>query len=363
MNSIHGVSGVDNILGDICSKKAYQLAESTLIKSDYTDKTLMKDLKGAFANIFLLDNNKIAIASDGIGTKIDIAERVQKYDTLGFDLAAMIVDDIICVGAKPIAISNILDADYLDISIIEKLMQGLVKAALYTNIIISGGEIAELGSRISGSGHRMHFNWCATGIGVINDKYPLINNTKIQPGDIILSLKSQGFRSNGFTLVRNILSSRYGYKWHDYLFDKNTTYGDVLLKPSLIYAPFIEKLILNNIDIHGITHVTGGGIASNLARLLKKYKCGAILNELFEPHPEMLSIQEIGSVSDEIAYSNWNMGNGMLLIMKCEEAEKVIEIAENEVNYFAKVAGYITKHSYIDVFSQGNSPTCIRTKL
>ncbi len=363
MNTTRNTNQINIPLGDQCSKIAYKWAEKTFKNVIHKEGSPAQNLRGAYANMLQFGENNIAITSDGIGTKIELAERMQIYNTLGFDLAAMIVDDLICLGAKPATLSNILDVDYLEHPIVDSLMQGLTEAANFSNIVISGGEIAELGDRISGYGQRMHFNWCATGLGIFNEKFKLINGHIIQSRDIILSLKSRGFRSNGFRLARNVLEEKIGSNWHNCLFSDNKTFGKLLLEPSLIYAPLIQQLIANNISISGIIHVTGGGIAGNLSRLLKKQKHGARLTDLFKPHEVMSKIQKLGNLSEETVYEHWNMGNGMLLIVPSTSLDRIFSIVDSTDNYTIKNVGNITDSPYIDVHSKGNIPSIIRYPL
>ena len=340
-------SGLNIDLGNLCSKDAFAWAKKTFPNRIGKAGASAKSLDGAFSNLLRFDNQRIGIASDGIGTKIELAERTKIYNTLGYDLVAMVVDDLATAGFEPTNLSNIIDVNQLDRTTINQLMQGLHDAANFCSIAISGGEIAELGNRIGGYGDGMHFNWCSTAIGILSEKLEApINGTNVNVGDTVIALQSNGFRSNGFSLLRKIMQQQFGDDWHDEPYDTEKTWGEILLTPCLIYAPLITKLTAENLTPHGIAHITGGGIADNLSRVLKAKNVGAILDNLFEPLAVMKKVIELGKVEQEAAYLYWNMGNGMLLIVPEEKVEATLQLAD-ALQYTAQVAGRITETAQI----------------
>ena len=295
-----------------------------------------------------INDFKIGISSDGIGTKIEIAERMNKYDTLGFDLIAMVCDDLISNGFIPISISNILDVDYLDEFIVNDLFLGLYNAVNEINISISGGEIAELGNRISGYGDKMHFNWCATGMGILHKSLNNpIDGKNIKPNDIIMSLQSNNFRSNGFSLIRKILFEKFGNNWHNEKYNEKT-YGELLLNPSILYSNIIKEILDNNVLISGIAHITGGGIFDNLLRILKINSLGANLNNVLTPTDFMLHIQNLGNIDNYKAYQLWNMNNGMLFIIDKADLNKTVEILNKNKTGFS-IVGVITNERTVSI--------------
>ena len=351
-------SGTNINLGNSCSNIAYSWAKKTFNnRSDGIGKPLI-NLDGAFSNILNYNGTNIGISSDGIGTKIELAERTEIYNTIGFDLIAMITDDLIANGIEMVNFTNILDVDNLDENIIDSLMEGLNKAANFSNVIVTGGEIAELGNRINGYGDKMHFNWCGSGIGILPKNRSAIDGTKIKFGDVIISLKSRGFRSNGFSLIRKIMSDNFGNNWHERSYSKDETWGKKLLTPSLIYTPLIKKILDATFNIKGITHVTGGGIIDNLARTLKVSGKGANIENPFPPLDVMKEIQKLGNVPEEQAYRLWNMGNGMLLIVDKTEVDDILKLIRSK-EYEAKECGKITNENVITLQTNGNDPTKI----
>lgn len=344
-------SGLDIDLGNRCSQIAYNWAKKTFNNRAQGSGNPLLSVEGAFSNIMDFNGVKIGLSSDGIGTKIELAERTGIYDTLGFDLVAMVADDLAANGLETVNFSNILDVDHLDADIVERLMEGLNKAANFARIVITGGEIAELGSRIGGYGTKMHFNWGATGVGILPEGQPMIDGSKITAGDTVLALKSRGFRSNGFSLLRRIMQEAFGDEWHKAEYSDEMTWGDALLTPSLIYSPLIAGLLKERVELKGIVHITGGGIGDNLQRVLKVTGKGALLDNLFEPLPVMQKVRQLGRVPEEQAYRLWNMGNGMLLVAPRSETNKILDICA-EKNYQVQVCGKIRKEPGIEIITK-----------
>lgn len=342
-------SGLDIDLGNLCSKDAFQWAKQTFTNRSGKAGELALEVDGVFSNMLQFGNQRIGIGSDGIGTKIELAERTQIYDTLGYDLVAMVADDLATAGFEATSISNIIDVNQLDREIINKLMKGLTAACNFANISITGGEIAELGNRIGGYGEGMHFNWCSTAIGILPTSLEKpIDGSAIQVGDVVLALQSRGFRSNGFSLLRRIMQAQFGELWHQEAYDEHKTWGEVLLTPSLIYTPIINTFIANKLIPKGIAHITGGGIADNFRRVLKTTNYGALLDNLYEPLAVMQKVMELANISLEDAYLYWNMGNGMLLVVQENEVAQIEKLAINH-GYAAKAVGKITNSSNIKI--------------
>ncbi len=330
-------SGVDVELGDKCSRLAYEAAKGTfagragMMGQPVTDE-------GGFAGLLDMGEFYLVQNDDGVGTKIEVAEKMRKFDTLGYDLMAMVVDDAICMGAEVISVTNTLDSPGLDAEMVEGLMKGLQAAALEQKIVVPGGELAELGDALNGA------VWNATAVGIVA-KNRVLNGTDIKVGDAIIGLKSEGIRSNGLSLIRKILNDAFGDNWVSEKYDDERTWGEVILTPSKIYHAAILNVIgrygeSKEHAIKGIVHNTGGGIRGNLPRLLKKHGFGAKLDSLIEPHDFMLKLMELGQVTSEEAYKAWNMGVGMMMVTGVEAADGVIaSLAKEGVE--AQVIGHV----------------------
>ncbi|MDD5263293.1 MAG: AIR synthase-related protein [Candidatus Bipolaricaulis sp.] len=331
--------GVDQVGVDRCSAIAYAHAQSTFDALRGRSGLRIEGDEESFANVVRIGDVRVAVTSDGIGTKLEIAERVGRFDTLGLDLLAMVLDDLAAIGAEPVAVSNIIDADRLDEATIDAMMSGLARAARECGVAVTGGEIAALGRRVGGWGDGPHVNWCATAIGVIPGERPALCGHDLGVGDEIVALRSAGLRSNGFTLARKVLERAFGDAWHTALHE-GTPWGDLLLTPSLIYAPSVMSALAAGVPIRGVAHITGGGIPGNLPRVLRATGLGARLDALWPPHDWVLRLVELGGLSAREAYGEWNMGNGMLAVVPAGRGEELVRaLAAHGRN--ARVAGRI----------------------
>lgn len=347
--STYEQAGVDISLGDESSRIAYNCAKATFIgRQGMIGEPVIQD--GGFAGALDMGDFYLVMGDDGVGTKMEAAVKTGFFDTLGEDLLAMVADDAICVGAEVVAITNTIDVNKVNPAQISQMMEGLKQACLKQKITIAGGEIAELGSSLK------DYIWNATAIGVL-EKSKMIKGDKIKVGDKVLALKSRLFRSNGFSLVRYILKQNFGEDWHLAPYDDNHSWGKIVLTPSKIYHHAILEVIgryqkERRVDLHGIAHITGGGIPGNLNRILKQNQLGAYLDALWEPQIPIQKIQTMGNVSDEEAYRTWNMGNGMLVVLDNADVERTIEILKTN-NVQAKLAGEIIAEPKIKLISQG----------
>ncbi|GAA4055523.1 phosphoribosylformylglycinamidine cyclo-ligase [Hymenobacter glaciei] len=331
--------------GNAASRNAYNWSKKTFANRSGKPGEPAQDLDGGFSNEIRFGAERLGISSDGIGTKIEVAERLNRYDSLGYDLIAMTADDLIAAGFVPTNLSNIIDVNHLDYDVVDQLMRGLHDAANFAQIAITGGEIAELGNRIGGwPGAKMNFNWCSTAIGVLHPSLaqPLSGKTA-QAGHVVVALRSPSFRSNGYSLARKTLTRLFGENWHEAPYDgpdQFANWGEAMLEPSLIYSPGVAALLDTGLPLHGVAHITGGGVADNFKRVLKN-GLGAVLDNLFEPLPSMQRLMELGELSPETAYLYWNMGTGMLIVT--EEASAAAVVASLRASgYLAQVAGHLT---------------------
>ena len=284
------------------------------------------------------------MGDDGVGTKMEVAERMRKFDTLGTDLLAMVADDAVCLGAEVVAITNTLDTPKVSKKNTGELLKGLAKSCEKEKIAIAGGEIAEVGKAVNG------MVWNATAIGVV-EKKKIILGDKIRAGDAVIALKENGLRSNGFSLARKILEDKFGENYHRKLFGTKK-WGELLLTPSRIYHDGILELVgrfgkQRKVEVHGICHITGGGITGNLPRILPK-TLGARLTNLWKPPAFIRELIRIGGVSETEAREVWNLGNGMLLVVAPEDIDRTLEILRKQ-KIPARIAGEITKSGKIEI--------------
>lgn len=272
--------------------------------------------KGHFAALIDFGSRAIAMSTDGVGSKILIANLMNKFDTVGIDCIAMVVNDILCVGAEPIAMVDYLAVEKPDPEIAKEIGKGLKIGCQQAKIAMIGGETASLPKIIK------DFDLAGTGIGIV-EKDDIITGTNIKDGDIIIGISSSGIHSNGLSLARKALLDIANYKVTDKLpTDSDTTIGEALLEPTIIYVDPIMELLKSNIEIHGLGHITGGGF-SNLKRL--NHNMTYIINNLPEPLPIFKAIQATGIENKEM-YHVFNMGIGFAVILDKQYQKETLEI-------------------------------------
>lgn len=272
--------------------------------------------KGHFAALVDFGKKAIAMSTDGVGSKILIAKQMEKYDTVGIDCIAMVVNDILCVGAEPIAMVDYLAVEHPNPEIAKEIGKGLKSGCQQAKIAMIGGETASLPKIIK------DFDLAGTGIGTV-DKNKIITGTEIKDGDIILGITSSGVHSNGLSLARKALLDIANYKVTDKLpTDNSVTVGEALLEPTIIYVDPIIELLNSDVEVHGLGHITGGGF-SNLKRL--NHNMTYIIDNLPEPLPIFKAIQATG-IEDKEMYHVFNMGIGFAVILDEKYKDQALEI-------------------------------------
>lgn len=338
-------SGVNIEEGDKASHAAYTHAVATFpSRKGLIGEPIFEE--GGFAGFLDMRDYYLVQSDDSTGSKIDVAFQAKKLDTLGYDLVAMVADDAVCTGAEPISISNTLDVSKVNADQIDQLMGGLSKACSEQKIVVPAGEIAEVPGAVERG------VWSATVVGIV-EKDKILQPHTIEEGNVIISLRSAVARCNGFSLIRKILTDKFGENWTQEEWKDGKSWGEIALTPSIIYSDALLKLLgrykeKRQVNVKGLAHITGGGIPSKLKRILKKCGYGAKLTDLWEPHDAIKDLIELGSVPIEEAYKTWNMGNGMLVVVSEEDADKTLGVLQGE-GMEAKRCGVITKEHSIEI--------------
>ena len=301
-------SGVDIDLEAVTVAKLASKLKPTL---DY--RNIITD-SGHFAALVELGDKAIAMSTDGVGSKILVAKMMEKYDTVGIDMIAMVVNDILCVGAEPIALVDYLAVEEPDPEVAAEIADGLVEGAKESRIAIIGGETASLPGIVK------DFDLAGTGIGFV-DKDKIITGADIEEGDILIGLASSGIHSNGLSLARRAIFEDGGFKATDKMPGEDITIGEELLKPTKLYVKTIVDLLKQDFNIKGLAHMTGGGV-NNLSRLKKGI--GFNITDYPEPQGIFKLIYEQGVPLEEM-YKVFNMGIGFTVIVSPEEADAVLE--------------------------------------
>jgi phosphoribosylformylglycinamidine cyclo-ligase len=267
---------------------------------------------GHYANVIRLDDRiGIALSTDGVGTKLLIAEELGRWDTVGIDCVAMNVNDVVCVGAEPLAMVDYLAVDRADAGVAEAIGTGLARGAELAGIEIVGGELAQLGELING------LDLAGACFGIV-DLDALVTGARIEPGDAVIGLPSSGLHSNGYTLARSALS--------EISLDSDLLgppLGDVLLEPTEIYVKPVVELLRSDLDVRGLAHITSGGL-NNLLRLETK-----VAYEIDDPLPVppiFELIQERAEVAGEEMREVFNMGCGFCVVVAEGDQAAALEL-------------------------------------
>ena len=267
---------------------------------------------GHYAGLLDMGSFALAMTTDGVGSKVLIANAISKWDTVGIDCIAMNVNDLYAIGAEPIAFVDYLAVEKVDPERAAQIAVGLARGAEISNMTIVGGETASLPEIIRG------FDLAGTAIGIV-DKDKVVTGEKIQVGDALVGVPSSGLHSNGYTLARRIIAeSKYTY--FDAMPGGDKSIGEELLTPTRIYPEIVE--LVAKCDVHGLAHITGSG----LLKLRRISNLGFEISEPLVPQPVFRFLQEQGGVDDEEMYRTFNMGMGFLIALDESEAKEACRI-------------------------------------
>ena len=276
----------------------------------------MVRMKNLFASLIDFGDNYLTLATDGVGTKLLVAEELGIWDTVGIDCIAMNVNDTICVGAEPMSFVDYIAIDRPDDAITEAIGRGLQKGAELSNMEIVGGEIAVLPEMVNGVDS-------GTCLGFV-PKDRIITGQACRKGDVIVSLRSSGIHSNGLTLARKVFENA-GYTMKDKVSGLKGTVGEELLTPTEIYVRQVLD-ITRKYEIHGLVDITGGGLR-NMLRM--NQSCKYIIDDPIEPAPIFKKIQELGNITTEEIYQTLNMSMGFDIIAPADDAESIAKEYSN----------------------------------
>ncbi|MFX0547882.1 phosphoribosylformylglycinamidine cyclo-ligase [Hathewaya histolytica] len=303
------------------------------LMKEYTEKTYTDGVLngiGSFAGMFSLgkgfEEPILVSGTDGVGTKLDIAFRLKKYDTIGIDCVAMCVNDILCHGAKPLFFLDYLACGKLESKVAAEIVKGVSEGCLQGNCSLIGGETAEM----PGFYKEGEYDLAGFAVGVV-DKKNIIDGSKIEDGDVLIGIASSGIHSNGYSLVRKVFPD----------LEENFNggiIGETLLTPTKIYVkPILE--VMKEYEIRGMAHITGGGFYENIPRMFKEKFTAVIEKNSFPILPIFKRIMDKG-VEEDNMYNTFNMGIGFVLCVKKENAEGIIELL-NSLGEKAYKIGYV----------------------
>jgi len=311
----YAAAGVDTAAGDL----AVELMKSA-VRDTHGPEVLGG--VGGFAGLFDASALRgyakplLATSTDGVGTKVAIAQAIDKHDTIGLDLVGMVVDDIVVVGAKPLFMTDYIACGKVFPQRIADIVRGIAAGCSETGTALVGGETAEHPGLLGLNDYDVA--GAATGVVEAGD---VLGADRVRDGDVVLALASSGLHSNGFSLVRHIVV-RAGVRYGDNAPDFGATWGEALLEPTRLYTqPLLGVIAGAAGGVHALSHVTGGGIAANLARVLPRGSWVQVDRSTWSPSPVFRVLADLGDLDLEETEGTWNLGIGFLAVVAPEHAE------------------------------------------
>ncbi|MBA4348573.1 MAG: phosphoribosylformylglycinamidine cyclo-ligase [Thermodesulfovibrio sp.] len=309
-------AGVDIDAGERFVKLISPLAKKTFTYGVMTDI-------GSFGALFNLDIKKyknpvLVSGTDGVGTKLRIAFMMDKHDTVGIDLVAMCVNDILTLGAEPLFFLDYLATGKLLPEKAKEVIKGIAKGCKESGCALIGGETAEM----PGFYEENEYDIAGFAVGVV-DKSGIIDGSKIKAGDALIGLSSNGLHSNGYSLARKVFFDVSKFKLEQYVSELSTTLGEELLKPTRIYVKAFNAL-KGKVAIKGMAHITGGGIPGNLPRILKGGLTAKIYSNSWHIPRIFSFIKKLGNVPDDDMKKTFNMGIGYVIVVDKKKSEIAI---------------------------------------
>jgi len=307
---------------DIEKGNAFIQAIKPMVESTFRPEVLTRI--GGFAGCVSLNLERykrpiLVSSTDGVGTKLKIAFMTDRHDTVGIDLVAMCVNDIVVSGARPLFLLDYLATSHLDPEKAMKVMSGIVKGCVEAECSLIGGETAEM----PGFYKEGEYDLAGFAVGIVEDAQ-LIDGSSVTVGDKLIGIASSGLHSNGYSLVRKILLDAHKMDLEERVEEIGEVLGEELLRPTKIYVKTILNLV-RDFNIAGIAHITGGGMRGNLPRIISK-GCKAVIHKgSWEIPPIFSFLQEKGDIPEEEMLHTFNNGIGMILIVKTKESEEILE--------------------------------------
>lgn len=325
--------GLDYKSAGVNKEAGYQQVQliKDMMKATYTDQVMTET--GGFSGMVELSAHKVkepvlVSGTDGVGTKLMIAQALGIHDTVGIDLVAMCVNDIICQGAKPLFFLDYIATGKLIPEKMANIVEGVANGCKQAGAALIGGETAEMPGMYSED----EYDLAGFAVGLV-DKQQIITGKDIKAGDIAIGLPSSGVHSNGFSLVRAILAKNNMTFDHPYP-NTDQTIGQVLLTPTKIYAKDILALI-EAVTVKGLAHITGGGLFENIPRVLPKGLGLTVQREKMPSLPIFEYLQELGQITDEEMFATFNMGVGMVIFVDPSDLDTALKVlADNDAKAF-----------------------------
>jgi phosphoribosylformylglycinamidine cyclo-ligase len=312
-------SGVDTAAGD----RAVELMKAAVTKS-HSSRVMggVGGFAGLYDASFLTSYTApiLAASTDGVGTKVAIAQRMDVHDTIGYDLVGMVVDDIVVVGATPLFMTDYIACGRVVPERIAAIVRGIAEAATSCGVSLVGGETAEHPGLLGPE----EYDVAGAATGVV-EADQILDPSKVRVGDVVIAIASSGLHSNGFSLVRKVVADQ-SWDLHAIRPEFSRELGLELLEPTMLYTPAILELLATHPgSLHMLSHVTGGGIAQNLSRVIPRGRAIDVDRSTWSPPVVMQVLAEAGGVTLGQVEDTWNMGLGMVAMVEPMEASAVVE--------------------------------------
>lgn len=326
-------SGVDVEGGNRFVKKISPFVRSTFTPGVITDI-------GGFGALFSLDFSGmeepvLVSGTDGVGTKLRIAQQMNKHDTIGIDAVAMCVNDIITSGAKPLFFLDYISCGRLKEDVLVDVVKGIAEGCIMSSCSLVGGETAEHPGVVPDD----EYDIAGFSVGIV-DRKKIINGNTIGAGDIIIGIPSSGIHSNGYSLVRKLFFEMKGYSLDKKFNDLEKTLGETLLIPTTIYVKGIKSFMESGINPKGIVHITGGGFYENIPRILPQNTSVVIEKKSFPVPPIFNIIKKEGSVDEAEMFTTFNMGIGMMIFVDKNQGDAALK-ALDEAGFPSYIIGEV----------------------
>ncbi|HWQ07292.1 MAG TPA: phosphoribosylformylglycinamidine cyclo-ligase [Feifaniaceae bacterium] len=307
-------AGVDVEAGYEAVRRMKAYAEATF------DGNVLQSL-GSFGGMYALGNDVLVSGTDGVGTKLKAAFALERHDTVGIDCVAMCANDVVCHGAKPLFFLDYIATGRLVPETAAAVVKGVAEGCLQAGCALIGGETAEM----PGFYPEGEYDLAGFCVGLVN-KDKLIDNSRVQKGDTVIALASSGVHSNGFSLVRKLIPMEKA-KLGEYRPELGRTLGEELLTPTTIYVKPVLAL-LEQIKVHSIAHITGGGFYENIPRSIKKGLTARIEKKNVRVLPIFRLLQALGELEEKHMFNTFNMGVGMTLTVPADQADRAVALLQ-----------------------------------
>lgn len=315
-------AGVDIQRGDEFVRRIGPLVRSTFRPE------VLGDI-GGFGGLFRFPSDRyrepiLVSGTDGVGTKVKMATLMNRHDSIGIDLVAMCVNDIIVSGAEPLFFLDYLATGHLEVEVGEAIIQGIAEGCRQAGCALIGGETAEMPSCYT----QGEYDLAGFAVGVV-ERSEMLGQEKIQSGDVLIGVGSSGLHSNGYSLARRVVFEMQGWSPETHVPELAASVGEALLRPTLIYVKLVKALLAGS-RLHGLAHITGGGITGNVPRIIPDHCQAVIDRNTWEPPSLFCVLQRAGAVDQEEMFRVFNMGVGLVVVAPPEETSRIIGITQEQ---------------------------------